>query len=327
MTYAYDNLIEASDYNTVFRNPIQLLYGTGYADRGYGQSAIVIPTVTAPILDEPQELVKATEWATMRSVMVVLANHQGTAVTLPPSGDLVTDQLVKYYVGNTTALASLDTQRLSFANDAMTTFANRTSPSDTRSTSWTTQIVHEFTMNFTTVDKARYFFNSGGSIKFTPSRTGGSATTHNQFWTDLCNFYGSVSMGAHGNRSIYHYNSGVTGVPGRGYYELPMWSGSWTPGDILWKGVGDGSTYSFATYAGSGNNITIYGVTMDGMTGGNGDNGKTLRFRVEFNDVIVEVPDTISGTIKAAISIQKATTYLTTETPTFSNITSLSSGS
>jgi len=328
MTYNLDALIQAADFNTTLRNPIQLLYGPGYSDRGYGQTAITIPTVTPPdaTTGELQQMVASNEWTLLRSAMVVMGNHQGTTVTLPTAVDIGVDKLIKYYYGNVAAVANLDTNRLVPAADARTIYSNQTAPNDTYTGVWTTQLVHEFKMVFTTVDKARYFFNSGGTIRFTPSRTGGAVTQHNTFWTDLCSFYGTISMDAHQTRAVFHRALGVTGIGGSsGYYELPLWGGSWNGSNLLWKGIGDGSTYSFALFAGSGNNISIYGATEDGMTGTLGDRGKTLRFRIEFNDLNVTAPDTMDGTMLADVSINKATTYLTVDSPSaWTNVTALS---
>jgi len=326
MSYAQDGLIEAADYNTVLGAPSRLLYATGYSDRGYGQSVVTIPSVTAPILDELQQMIDQDEWRTLRTALLAMANHQGTTVTIPGTGELATDEIVKYYAGIGSAVTDLDTARLTAADASMTLYANRTAPNDSYTGSWTTQLVHEFKVVFTTVDEARYFFNSGGTVKFAPSRTGGAATPHNQFWTDLCSFYGTISFGAHTTRSIYHRALGVTGTgAASGYYELPLWGGDWNSSNLLWKGVGDGSTYSFALFAGSGNNISIYGATEDGMTGGNGDRGKTLRFRIEFNDLFVTPPDTMDGTMVANISLSKATTYLTIANPSaYTLVTALS---
>ncbi len=326
MAYEQDGLIEASDYNVVLGTPSRLLYATGYADRGYGQSVVTIPTVIGPIAGELQQMVDHDEWADLRTALLAMANHQGTTVVLPDSGDYATDELIQYYSGVLDAVTALDTNRLEADVAGMTLYSNRTAPNDTYTGSWTTQLVHEFKVVFATVDQARYYFNSGGTIRFTPSRTGGDATDHNQFWTDLCAFYGTVSVGPHSTRSVYHRALGVTGTgAGVGYYELPLWGGVWNTSNLLWKGVGDGSTYSFASFAGSGNNISIYGATEDGMTGSYGDRGRTLRFRIEFNDLYVTDPDTMNGTMLANIGVIKDTTYLTIASPSaYTNVTALS---
>ena len=45
-------------------------------------------------------------------------------------------------------------------------------------------------------DHARYFFNSGGKIRFFSERTGGTASGQNTSWTSLLSSVGTVEFGA-----------------------------------------------------------------------------------------------------------------------------------
>lgn len=148
------------------------------------------------------------------------------------------------------------------------------------------------------MDDARYFFNSGGQIRFSGSRSGGAATPQNTNWTTLLSNMGTVTFDWDVTTAA---GTNWTGS-GIGYYDL-------TAGfQQLAQGVGTGA------YA--ANDATIFGRTVDGPTGGNGDNGRTLEFRVEYNDDHSNVfSDSVTGTITSVIDYRIADVHLTIDTP------------
>ena len=50
-------------------------------------------------------------------------------------------------------------------------------------------------ITFVSADAARYFFNSGGKIRFSSSRTRGSSTSQNNAWTNVLNSAGTIEFG------------------------------------------------------------------------------------------------------------------------------------
>jgi hypothetical protein len=76
-----------------------------------------------------------------------------------------------------------------------------------RTGSWNTECSTVLTVTFpgyirsgdstviSNIDHARYFFNAGGKIRFTSSRTGGDTTAQNKAWSDLLSRIGTVQFG------------------------------------------------------------------------------------------------------------------------------------
>jgi hypothetical protein len=61
-------------------------------------------------------------------------------------------------------------------------------------------------VTFATANDARYFFNSGGKIRFTSSRTGGTTSPQNTQWTNLLNTTaGTINFGAQTPATVNFY--------------------------------------------------------------------------------------------------------------------------
>lgn len=307
MAYATGGLIEATDYNNL-RNLANQVYGVGFGNSGYGQTAVALPTVAGGNV----ELVKSAEWTDLRTAIVTCADHQGTAVSLPPAGQLAVGALIRAHTStdNTgdipTSISDISSNRLNAPGGSMTTFTNQLV--STRGAAWSSQIRHEFTVTFPTVDDARYFFNSGGQIRFRASRSGGSGSAQNAAWTNLLNNMGTVSF------DYTQVSASVGSTSNIGYYDL---GGSFA---LLYDLDDTAVNYT-------ANNVQIFGRYDDGPGGPNGDNGRILRFRVNFNDGSGGFTDTVNGTFTSAIDIRRATTYLSIPAPVLANITLLTAGS
>ncbi len=77
----------------------------------------------------------------------------------------------------------------------------------------------------------------------------------------------------------------------------------------------------------SSNEARIDARTTDGPTGGNGDTGRNLEFRIRYFDNHVNAFfDTVDGTITSDIDYQIATSPLTIQTPIFATSVSLTAG-
>jgi hypothetical protein len=64
-----------------------------------------------------------------------------------------------------------------------------------RTGSWSVRAEASLTVTFDNADEARWFFNSGGKIRFLSNRVGGAATQQNGAWTGLLNSVGTVDFG------------------------------------------------------------------------------------------------------------------------------------
>lgn len=307
MSYSTGDLIEATDYNNL-RNLAAQVYGVGFGNSGYGQTSISLP----PVSGGDTELVKSVEWTNLRDAIQVCADHQGTTVDLPPPGQLAVGALIRAHTAsdNTgdipTSIDDITTNRLNADSGSLTTFTSQLV--STRNSGWSSQIRHEFTVTFPTVDDARYFFNSGGQIRIRASRTGGSGTAQNAAWTNLLNNMGTVSFDYTGVYAAVGTASPI------GYYDL---GGS----NVLIYDLDD----TAANY--NANSVQIFGRYVDGPGGANGDNGRILRFRVNYNDGSGGFTDNVNGTFTSTVDIRRATTHLSIPAPVLATITDLSSGS
>jgi hypothetical protein len=68
--------------------------------------------------------------------------------------------------------------------------------SQTHTTPWSTSLTATLTCTFSTADQARYFFNSGGKVRFTTSLSGGSSTAQINAWVNFLASVGTRSFGA-----------------------------------------------------------------------------------------------------------------------------------
>jgi hypothetical protein len=213
MTYAQGGLIEATDLNGFvstgspnFNN----IWATGSGDAGYGQTAV--STVTAGTV------VSFNPWNTLITNMASAAAHQGTTITAitPP----VTGNLVAYLSALSTNLASINTNRLNAAavgTDITTT--------GTRTASWGNNlsiptVTSTITVTFASAAQARYFFNTGGAVLVSCSRTLGVGSPEDLSWTDLCNAVGSLGLPAVSTSQT---------IAAASYTGLTKFSGSGTP--------------------------------------------------------------------------------------------------
>lgn len=70
-----------------------------------------------------------------------------------------------------------------------------TSLSTTRTTTWRTQLVTQVLYTFANSTARSNFFKYGGRLRVSGSRSGGSATTKNNDWTNMLAAMGSVEIG------------------------------------------------------------------------------------------------------------------------------------
>jgi len=315
MTYRQGETIVASDFNT-FRTDVLEVWDVGNGDTGYGQidtgGASVIPTVAIG------EKIKTAEWEAFRFAAQTCSDHQGTATTFPPASELLVDEIVEAHEaldGNAFdingSLTTISTDRLIFDAGSVATFSNALV--STRGTSWQVELQHRFTAVLPTVDDARYFFNSGGEIRFRGSRSGGSATPQNTSWTAILSNMGTVFMN-HTETGKIGGGAGWTFNP-IGYFDLT------TSFQEIATGI-DPAGGSYST-----NEARIDARTIDGPTGPNGDTGRNLEFRIRYFDLHTNAfSDNVDGTIDSRIDYQKATSPLTIQTPIFSASVVLTDG-
>jgi len=231
MTYAKGSVALAADYNalagltgTAAASPAAAtaiagyLWGVGYGDRGYGQTAPNLTALTAGTVDP------GSAWSNLQTTMSNLATWQNTTATLlPPNAAMSQGAVgVAYPSGSSpydiqTLLTNLDTNRLNYQVGNMTLTASVAT--NTRATVWGTSgggITGTFTVTFASADAARYFFNTGGQLRLVLAHPN-TTTTRDTDWHSFLSNIGTVNFAADGTTL-----TGNTGNTGNavGFYQL-----------------------------------------------------------------------------------------------------------
>jgi hypothetical protein len=246
MTYTAGGLIQATDYNgfasqTINTN-VNNIWGAGSLSAGYGQATTLAEVNTGGT-------VTATQWADLVNRISSIGSHTGVTITsrtAPVAGNtiailnnLATDITNLY---NSRANAS--------ASGATITPATGTwwQASNTPNSAWTITTTH--TIAFANANAARYFFNSGGLIKWDVAKTS-TGTEADTEWNDLATtltgvIYFSGANTAHSiNGTAYTgtTKSGGSGTPSTlnttvGFYNLT------TSATTLYDQFADSSPYT-----------------------------------------------------------------------------------
>lgn len=191
--------IAAADYNSI-RNKIIAILGTGSAQKGYGQ-------VLASSAVFPGNVITKAQWDNLRYDILNVKLHQDGLYPAIP--EKATTDYIGYGAAhpNTSYETITDQAELAKFNIGPGQAVISTKATQNRTGSWSTQSQCTATVTFLNSNDARYFFNSGGKIRFSSNRTGGSGTAQNGAWTNLLNTtIGTVSFGANTPSVINFYN-------------------------------------------------------------------------------------------------------------------------
>ncbi len=195
MAAGVGSTIEASDYTTI-KAKVDLIFGTGAAGNGYGQ------TVTSPAV-ATGSAITAAQWLSLRSDMVKVRQHQtgvsvstsnsldGQNLLVPASGSSITEELRNQF--NTFA-NTITTDKYLVASSQL---SNEILITGTRTTSWNGTLQHIVTITGATsgagsAENMRFFFNSGGKFRIAASRAGGSSSSKNTTWDLMFSQMGEI---------------------------------------------------------------------------------------------------------------------------------------
>lgn len=229
MAYVQGGDILASDYNAML-NSVLNIYGAGGTGNGepdgsfgYGQSALSLNPVSQG------DTVRSAEWVNLRNMISLIAQHQGTTVSLPPVSALATDANILAHPpaqgdlpGSITAIRN---NRLKSAPGSTTLVQNALHI--VMATGWTNKVEFDFRATFANANQARYFYNTGGQIRVRAVATGGAETAENLMWKNLLSDSGAVQFKAYETTST---NTSI--VIQKGYYNLFSYSGG---GSTIWE--------------------------------------------------------------------------------------------
>ena len=303
--FATGNAAGTGDNNVANVNTV---WGVGNGDKGYGQTTLpVLSAVTAG------QTVTATQWSTMLSRISSAATHQSssiTPITAPVAGDTIS------------AYAALSTNITTIYNNRLNCVSSGTSITSggavSRTTSWTSSVLFTQTITFASGDAARYFFNAGGRVTLSYSRTGGSSTSQNTAITDLCTAVGTITItGGSGTATIAGGSfTGTNKTGGSGSPTIASTTGYY---DLTTANVQVFTQSSSSYYGYEGNSVTI-NVKSNGTQGSNADTGSVIT--VYTNIVKSGGLTTVDGTLTSTMTlIPSESTNLTTVswgTPTMS---------
>jgi hypothetical protein len=195
---AVNSIIVQADYNSI-RNKVIAVLGNGSGNSGYGQQARIVSTAVA-------EGTKVTinEWANLRFDIINAYKHINGS---NPVTAVVSEGNTIRYTGSFTPdtgaadvpqkqyddwADNITTNRFTVAAGESATTAVTTS---SKTTAWVSQCECVIQLYWSNANDARYWFNSGGKIRISASRSGGAGTAQNTSWTSLLSAAGTQNFG------------------------------------------------------------------------------------------------------------------------------------
>ena len=195
---AVNSIIVQADYNSI-RNKVIAVLGNGSGNSGYGQQARIVSTAVAE-----GTTVTVNEWANLRFDIINAYKHINGSN--PVTAVVSEGNTIRYTGSFTPDTGSLDvpqkqyddwadnitTNRFTVAAGESATTAVTTS---NKTTAWVSQCECVIQLYWSNATDARYWFNSGGKIRISASRSGGAGTAQNTSWTSLLSAAGTQSFG------------------------------------------------------------------------------------------------------------------------------------
>lgn len=327
MAYQAGDTILDDEYNTFVTGSangtathtvanVNSIWGPGSDTKGYGQTS-TISAVSAG------SVITATQWNNFLGRIETLGAHQGTTVT--DYTTLTVGDTIEAYGTVSTNLTNVYNNRFNCA--AVGTAITHTSSS---TATWTQGVNTIVDLTFGSAAQARYFFNAGGTVRLSFSRSGGTANDKNTEWTDLCSRSGTIWFSGSSSHTVAGQaltgttkvggNTGGTGssVSNVSYHAL---TGTWQQ--------------IFIQYADTAPYTANY-IKVEAMVSGT----QAVRFRVTFQDDAADTGnptyplagtnpqslDKVDGTLTVSASaVPPATTHIsnTWGTPAWSTTDAL----
>ncbi len=238
-----NDLIRVPDYNTI-RTTISNVMGTGSANLGYGQNLQSNSVAVGDYVTKPQ-------WDNLRYDIVNALVHQTGSV--PSIYEPAVGELLKY----SSTLPNFQYNTL--ANQANTNrfdigagqYAVEPKGTRTQSVSFSSNMNATITVTFSTADQARFFFNSGGKIRFSSSFVDSLGTSQSSSWATILANLGTISFGGNTpavnfytltNSPQTFYEQGVSGSYSMNTWRLQAFS------NVANNSLGTATTLTFYSY-------------------------------------------------------------------------------
>ena len=306
--------ISKQDYNDI-QSVIETVLGTGSGTFGYGQ----------PVLSQPvtiSDSVTVNEYAALRYDIVNAYKHLNNG--LPPDVDAQTiGGKVRYDIAPPDAapvnywlsvVNSISTNRQALAVAGQRVASSSITKNFTNA--WgssapvgsTPQLTCIVDVEWPTSEQARHFFNTGSSIQFTSSRSGGSVTAQNTSWTTLLSTAGTRIFG--GNTP----GTGTSPSNGQNWFRARNTTDTWS------------SVTASSPYALNQWSITVETTDSPAVSNNSTGSSRKLRFTVYWNDNHFPLggdsqtgsptqpgvygPDTVDGTMSLTVQTVQASGVL-----------------
>ena len=195
---AVNSTIVQTDYNSI-RNKVIAVLGNGSGTSGYGQQARIVSTAVAE-----GTKVSINEWANLRFDIINAYKHINGSN--PVTAVVAEGNTIRYTSSFTPDTGAADVPQKQYddwANDITNTrftvaageSATTAVTTSSRTTAWVSQCECVIQLYWSNANDARYWFNSGGKIRISASRSGGVGTAQNTSWTSLLSAAGTQSFG------------------------------------------------------------------------------------------------------------------------------------
>lgn len=221
-----NTLIVYTDYNNI-QTAIAAILGTGTGDKGYGQ------TVSSSQVSQYAKI-SVTEWNNLRTDILKARQHQTSAVlvlTQPTTAVKITEADRAAYAA---MAADAETNRLAAPPPTDATREDLVT-SSTKAPGWNGSISYTVTVDFSSAEAARFYFNTGSRIEFSASLTGGTsatAGTKDNSWAAIFTGMGTV-----------YFNRSNTTCTGTGTTTAIGWAGLTTSNQVIFTKSVSGTTY------------------------------------------------------------------------------------
>ena len=192
MAYSAGDKITAAQFNILTNNSsspfgYNHIAGTGSGQYGLGQTEIL--TVSGG----DGTTIKASDFNALFTAMTNLANH--TNDTLTSAAQVSAGSTIAIRSALETDLATLAASVAAGCPNATALTTSSATNKDT-SSSWTTTQTVTLTVTASSENELRYFFNSGGKLNISWSRTTGEGHAKNNEWTDIASRAGTINIKA-----------------------------------------------------------------------------------------------------------------------------------
>lgn len=276
---AVNDIIKETDYNTI-RNKLIAVMGTGVANYGWGQNSKILSSAVSV-----GSKVSINDWGKLRYDIINAYVHlYGTTPTTVQTAE---GDRIRYSSTFTPDTGTLDSPVYQYNQWVDTIVANRfllgsgqsidstdvsASKSYLSGSYWNSSIYCTVEVRFNTAEEARFFFNSGSTIRITSSKANNTVNAQNTAWTSLLSSAGTQSFGANTP------GTGTSPMNGLNWFRL-------TNTDQQWYSLSSSSPYGSNSYK-------IYSR----CNVANNSNGTAAigYFLVQFNDGYID-PDVAAG--------------------------------